>query len=91
VARKDWRDRTPGQRRAVRAMSVVQLALAAAAWIDLWRRPPATVVGRKVWWAFVIAINFVGPLTYLRWGRRPSWSSGPAATAGGGGPGREES
>ena len=73
MARKLWSDYTPRQRGAIRALSAVELALAAAAWFDLWRRPAELVVGRKTWWAFVIAVNFVGPLTYFRWGRRTSW------------------
>jgi len=29
------------------------------------------VNGPKPLWAAAIAVNFVGPLAYLRWGRRP--------------------
>ena len=28
------------------------------------------VNGRKALWAAIIAVNFVGPLSYFRWGRR---------------------
>lgn len=49
----------------------VQLSLAATAWADLATRPAAQVNGRKPVWAVVIAVNFVGPLAWFRWGRRP--------------------
>ncbi|WP_326473750.1 PLDc N-terminal domain-containing protein [Actinophytocola sp.] len=48
---------------------VVQVALAAVAWIDLGRRPAERVRGRKAVWAVVIAINYVGPIAYLCCGR----------------------
>jgi hypothetical protein len=48
----------------------VQLSLAATAWTDLARRPARRVNGRKGVWAAVIAINWIGPLAYFRWGRR---------------------
>ncbi len=52
------------------AAGAAQLALAVPAWSDLARRRPAEVAGRKGVWAAVIAVNRVGPLAYLRWGRR---------------------
>ena len=75
-----WSDMSPGARRAVVALAVAQVSLAAAAWADLARRPPAGVNGKKQWWALAILVNFAGPLAYFRWGRRrppPGWKSGP--------------
>ncbi len=51
-------------------LASVQLSLAATAWADLATRPAARVNGSKTRWALVIAVNFVGPLAYFRWGRR---------------------
>ena len=83
MPRNRWDDRSSGRRRAIRVLSAVQFALAAAAWIDLSRRPVDQVTGRKWWWAFAIAVNFVGPIAYFRWGRRkaidPVIPSGGAA------------
>ena len=67
---RHWRDLSRGQQVSVIALGTVQIGLAAAAWTDLARRPPAAVHGRKRWWAMVIGVNFVGPLAYLRFGRR---------------------
>ncbi|MFD6070562.1 PLD nuclease N-terminal domain-containing protein [Amycolatopsis lurida] len=49
----------------------VQLTLAAVAWTDLATRPATEIRGPKRRWALIIAVNFVGPITYLTWGRRP--------------------
>jgi len=70
VTRRSWADLTGRQRTAVLTLASVQLSLAATAWMDLARRPARAVNGPKVLWALVIAVNFVGPVAYFRWGRR---------------------
>ena len=70
MARRSWSDLTPKQQTAVLVLASVQLSLAATAWADLATRPARSVNGSKARWAFVIAINFFGPLAYFRWGRR---------------------
>ena len=70
MVQRRWRDLGPGQRIDLVAAGAAQLALAVPAWSDLARRRPAEVAGRKGVWAAVIAVNRVGPLAYLRWGRR---------------------
>jgi hypothetical protein len=59
------------QQAAVLTLASVKLSLAATAWADLATRPAAAVNGRKSRWALIIAISYVGPLAYFRWGRRP--------------------
>lgn len=71
MTRRHWRDLSPGQRGAFAAMTASQITLAAVAWIDLARRPQEQVRGRKPLWAGAIAVNFIGPIAYLLWGRRP--------------------
>jgi hypothetical protein len=71
MAKKKWAELTGGQRTAVLVLGSLQLSLAATAWTDLARRPARRVNGRKGVWAAVIAINWIGPLAYFRWGRRP--------------------
>lgn len=72
-----WRDLTPGQRRAFLAASAVQIGLAAAAWTDLARRPQECVNGRKSLWGAAIAVNFIGPIAYLCWGRSKTTTPAP--------------
>jgi hypothetical protein len=48
----------------------VQVSLAVSAWADLADRPASEVNGSKTRWAAIIAVNFVGPLSYFRWGRK---------------------
>ena len=71
MAHKKWSDLTRWEHFAIITAGIIQFALAGGAWWDLSRRPAGTVRGSKQTWAFVIAINFVGPLTYLRFGRKP--------------------
>ncbi|MFS8102544.1 PLD nuclease N-terminal domain-containing protein [Lentzea alba] len=70
MTRKHWSELTPWQRRTAVATMVAEVALAGAAWTDLALRPAEFVRGRKLWWALVILVNFVGPIAYFRWGRR---------------------
>jgi hypothetical protein len=69
-ATRRWRNLSTGQRRAIVVAASVQLALAAAAGVDLLRRPVEEVRGPKWAWAPAMAVNFVGPIAYLAWGRR---------------------
>ena len=67
---KKWAELTPRQQTAVLVLGSVQLSLAATAWTDLARCPASEVNGRKAVWAAVIAVNWIGPLAWFRWGRR---------------------
>ena len=79
--RKKWRDLSPAQRTTIVAMAAIQFQLAAWAWWDLAKRPSDQVQGSKRLWAVVIAVNFAGPLCYLRWGRirTPATTTGQSA------------
>ncbi|RFU20449.1 PLDc N-terminal domain-containing protein [Geodermatophilus marinus] len=68
--RRRWADLSGRQRAALAALAAVQLALAVGAWTDLARRRPDEVDGSRGLWAVVIAVNWVGPLAWFRWGRR---------------------
>ena len=65
-----WTDLTPGRKIATILAGSVQVALAAAAWADLAKRPASEVNGPKGLWAAVIAVNWIGPLAYFVRGRR---------------------
>jgi len=67
---KKWAELGTAQRAVVIALGAVQLSLAASAWADLATRSREETTGSKRTWAAVIAVNFVGPLSYFRWGRR---------------------
>lgn len=69
--KKKWSELSPGQQNAIIAAGAVEVALAVTAWWDLSRRPAYAVRGPKPLWAVAIAVNFVGPLAYLRFGRKP--------------------
>jgi hypothetical protein len=68
--RKRWNELSPQQQRAIVAAGTVQVLLAAAALLDLRRRPSEQVRGPKPLWAAAAFVNFVGPLAYFAFGRR---------------------
>lgn len=67
---RQWSDLSTGRKVGGVISAIIQFALAAAAWTDLAKRPADEVNGRKAIWAFVIAVNFIGPISYFVFGRR---------------------
>jgi hypothetical protein len=65
-----WSDLSSRQQTGMVIGGLIQLALAATAWADLARRPADRVNGPKGLWAVLIAVNFVGPLSYFVLGRK---------------------
>ena len=78
---RQWRDYTPAQRTGLVVLGALEVGLAVAAWTDLARRDPREVRGHKWVWALVIAINFVGPLAYFRWGRQAEAGESPSGSS----------
>ena len=72
MAKKKWSDLTTAQQAVILVAGSVQLALAATAWADLATRDASEIDGSKAKWAAIIAVNFVGPLTYFAKGRKES-------------------
>jgi hypothetical protein len=71
VTRRSWSNLSDRSKTAVLVLASIQMSLAVTAWIDLARRPASLVRGRKVAWAAVIAVDFVGPALYFRLGLVP--------------------
>lgn len=68
--KKSWAEMSGAERTGALVMASIQIALAAAAWVDLAKRPASAVNGRKGVWALVIGINYVGPIAYFVKGRK---------------------
>ncbi len=68
--RSSWSNLSTAEQIGIAVGAGAQLALAATAWIDLARRPPEQVRGSKSTWAALIAVNFIGPISYLTIGRK---------------------
>lgn len=47
----------------------LKVSTTVSAWVDLAERPPELVNGSKRRWAFIIAIDVIGPILYYRRGR----------------------
>jgi hypothetical protein len=71
MERKRWQDLTPQQRAGTIVMTVLQLALLAAAQIDISRRPEEQIRGTKSMWRMISFINYFGPIAYFLFGRIP--------------------
>lgn len=69
-SKKKWSDLSAEQRSAIVVASAVELSLTAVALVDLARRPADQVRGPKLAWAVGCFIQPVGPIAYLRFGRR---------------------
>lgn len=65
-----WSQLSTGRKVGTVVLTAAQLALAAAAYRDLSRRPAARVNGPKAAWALAISVNWVGPIAYFAQGRR---------------------
>ncbi|HEX8487049.1 MAG TPA: PLDc N-terminal domain-containing protein [Propionibacteriaceae bacterium] len=58
------------QQTALIGLGVVEVALLAAAQLDIRRRPAEQIKGTKRTWRLVSLVNLLGPLAYFVFGRR---------------------
>jgi Phospholipase_D-nuclease N-terminal len=58
------------QKGAIALSRAVQLALLAAALVDIYRRPAGEIRGGKRLWVAAAFVNYVGPISYFLFGRR---------------------
>ena len=70
MAARKWSELSNRQQALLLVAASVQVSLAVSAWADLADRPASEINGSKKRWAAIIAVNFVGPLSYFRWGRK---------------------
>lgn len=75
ASKKSWSDLTPTQQKAIVASGAAEAVLTAVALVDLARRPRTGVRGPKVLWLLALAVQPVGPIAYLRVGRRAQASA----------------
>ena len=70
MRQKQWKDLTDAQKRGIVSLGVLQLALLAAALIDIRRRPADAINGSKRLWTAIVFINGIGPIVYFVLGRK---------------------
>jgi hypothetical protein len=71
VAKKEWKDMSPRQKRGIVLGGTVQIGLLLAALLDIYRRPKEKIRGDKRLWTLATFVNFVGPISYFLFGRKP--------------------
>jgi hypothetical protein len=62
----------PAKRCVAVAAIALQLGLFVAAELDIHRRCANEIRGSKARWRLICLLNFIGPISYFRWGRLPS-------------------
>lgn len=67
--KKTWNDLSTEQKRGIGLAATVQVALLLFALYDWFRRPSDEMRGPKFVWLPLLFVNFIGPLSYLRFGR----------------------
>jgi hypothetical protein len=65
-----YRKLSPVQQSAIMAITAWNFSLIIIAQRDLSRRPASEIRGSKRLWRLACLTNTVGPISYLRWGRR---------------------
>jgi hypothetical protein len=70
--RKAWQDLSPWQRVSILIGISVQISLLVSALVDIWRRPSAQIRGPKPLWVMASFVNFIGPIGYFTFGRKPA-------------------
>jgi hypothetical protein len=68
--RKQWSELTSTQQAGLVILGAIQVALLAAAQIDIRRRSADELNGSKRLWTLVAFVNFIGPLAYFIFGRK---------------------
>jgi len=68
--KKSWSDLNPTQQKAIIVAGAAEAVITAVAVVDLVRRPKARVRGPKALWLIAFAVQPIGPLAYLKKGRR---------------------
>ncbi len=70
--KQTWAEMTTAQRVGVIVGGLIQIALLIAAQRDIKRRPADQIRGSKQVWRAASMINFVGPISYFLFGRKPT-------------------
>lgn len=68
--KKKFSDLSPLGKTFVILAVTIDVALFLAAQIDIYRRKPEEIRGRKGLWIGLCFLNFLGPLSYFKFGRK---------------------
>ena len=77
--RRQWKDFSPAAKAGAILAGIIQISLLVSALADIRRRPADQVRGPKWAWAMASFINFVGPISYFLFGRKPAAQQFPPA------------
>jgi len=69
--KKRWSELGPLQQIAVITLGLIQIGLLVAALWDIRRRADEEINGSRGLWVAAAFINFIGPIAYFSFGRKP--------------------
>lgn len=67
--KKKWREMSLRRKFSLAVLGIVQFSLLIAALWDLQRRPEEAIRGKKWVWRLLVFVNWIGPLSYFKFGR----------------------
>ena len=70
--KKQWKDFSTVTKVRIALAGFVQISLLIAALWDIRCRPVEQIKGSKKLWYSVVFINYIGPIAYFVFGRKPS-------------------
>ena len=70
ATKKKWSELSDRSRRLITITGVIEVALLAAALVDIKRRPAEQINGSKRMWSALAFVNIIGPIAYFAFGRR---------------------
>ena len=68
---KQWKNLSTATKVRVVVLGLVQMGLLAAALWDIRHRPAMQIKGSKKLWYSLVFVNWIGPLAYFIFGRKP--------------------
>ena len=73
---RTWHELDPAEQATIALAGTLQVALQAAALLDMRGRPDVELNGSKRMWVVLSFVNFLGPIAYFAIGRRRAPGAG---------------
>jgi hypothetical protein len=70
TTRRRWQEMPGWQQTGITVLAATEIVLTTLAAVDLVRRDKSAVRGRKLLWWPVLTVQPLGPVAYLKWGRK---------------------
>lgn len=82
IKNKSWSELSTWTKVRIAVLGIVQVILLGAALWDISHRPAEEIKGNKPMWVALAFVNYVGPIAYFTFGRKPPMLEAPKEPAG---------